>query len=129
LLGWSLVQLNEFLADQKGLLQRATHIVTNFVLKGCSSRNCNKGTKTCPCQSSTLVGCQSHMIPRPHWLPGLDTNKTVKMQLQKAYKEAEKRYHRLRSKNYDELSASSAAIEFYGKQVNELDGNNDGTKI
>jgi hypothetical protein len=128
LLGWSLAQLNPTLLEQKGLLQRAIHIVTSFVFKGCASRAIlrthNHEMHKAKDPALPLHEWHAHMLPRPHWLPGLAQDKHEKDRLKKLYEETLAEYERHidpKGGNKDPKTlyvASRAAVEYYSKHVN-----------
>ena len=126
-LSWSLAQLNPTLLEQKGLLQRATDNVANFVFEGCLS--CTKlkahgNEKYKPHASSALPlhPWHRHMLPRPEWLPGLNQDKREKERLKKLYLRTVEEYDKQTPKGvYRDPKmleeASRAAVAFYYKNV------------
>ena len=108
-LGWSLVQLNPALLKQRGLLQRATDHVANFVFKGCSSRINLKQP-----QPHKRQKC---MLPLPVWLRGLSGNQDLKDGLKELYAESVKVYDRHLDgrdpTDAEVLEASREAVKFY----------------
>src|SRR6202035_1368340 len=126
-LGWSLAQLNPTLLEQKGLLQRATDNVASFVFEGCMSRTKLKSHRNEKHKARDsqlpLHDWESHMLPRPEWLPGLDQDKREKERLKKLYKQTNEEYEKhLPKTNHKDPKvlemASRAAIKFYSQHVN-----------
>lgn len=126
-LGWSLLQLNPTLLEQKGLLQRATENVASFLFEGCMSRNKLKSRRAEISKSGNsklaLHLWEQHMIPCPDWLPALKSDQCIKDRLKNLYKETIDEYYSHVAKQHCEnmeavvKNASRHAIEFYSQRT------------
>jgi hypothetical protein len=116
-LGWSLAQLNPFLVNQRGLLQRATQLVTNFILEGCLSRVRRKTARHREmgrvCLSSQSQRSRSYMIPPPVWLPGLDSDPKIMKAMQAIHQDLKVKYHQLCSDGFGATDASKEVVSCY----------------
>jgi len=121
-LGWTLAQLNPLLLSQRGLLLRATQLVTHM-FQGCLSRIKRKNAR--PGYNNPVVwliesrGLNNFMMTRPRWLPGLASDPQTKAALHKVHEGLKHKYHQFRSDGYSAKSASQKVVLCYKEYVHE----------